>query len=150
MYESRVTEADSKQGEINHAIFFASPLIVSPQLVDLLESKRSSLDVIVVDTPGQIECFTWSASGSILLESFASAFPTVLLYVSDLPRCAQPRTFVSSMLYAVSVLYRTRFKLICYHKTRERSGPDSSHLSHCIFFFKRMIQVAPACGAEQM
>ena len=32
---------------------------------------------MLVDTPGQIEVFTWSASGSIITDSFASSFPTV-------------------------------------------------------------------------
>ena len=35
----------------------------------------------MVDTPGQIEIFTWSASGAIITESFASTFPTCVLFV---------------------------------------------------------------------
>jgi hypothetical protein len=35
----------------------------------------------MVDTPGQIEIFTWSASGAIVTESFASTFPTCVLFV---------------------------------------------------------------------
>ncbi|CAN6818670.1 unnamed protein product [Brassica oleracea] len=35
------------------------------------------LDYVLVDTPGQIEIFTWSASGAIITEAFASTFPTV-------------------------------------------------------------------------
>jgi GTPase SAR1 family protein len=54
----------------------------------------------IVDTPGQIEAFTWSASGTIITESFASTFPTVLVYVVDTPRTASPNTFMSNMLYA--------------------------------------------------
>ena len=30
-----------------------------------------------IDTPGQIEVFTWSASGQIITETLASSFPTV-------------------------------------------------------------------------
>ncbi|CDY27418.1 BnaC03g64580D [Brassica napus] len=37
----------------------------------------SLLDYVLVDTPGQIEIFTWSASGAIITEAFASTFPTV-------------------------------------------------------------------------
>lgn len=54
----------------------------------------------IVDTPGQIEAFTWSASGAIITESLASTFPTVIVYVVDTPRTASPNTFVSNMLYA--------------------------------------------------
>ncbi|CAN0416216.1 unnamed protein product, partial [Ectocarpus sp. 13 AM-2016] len=32
---------------------------------------------VFIDTPGQIEVFTWSASGQIITETLASAFPTV-------------------------------------------------------------------------
>ena len=76
-------------------------------------------DYILVDTPGQIEAFTWSASGSIMSESLASAFPTVLCFVVDTVRCASsPNTFMSNMLYACSMLYRTRLPLIvCFNKT---------------------------------
>lgn len=54
----------------------------------------------VVDTPGQIEAFTWSASGAIITESLATSFPSVIVYVVDTPRTASPNTFMSNMLYA--------------------------------------------------
>lgn len=71
------------------------------------------MDYILVDTPGQIEAFTWSASGTIISESLASAFPTVLVFVVDTVRCASsPSTFISNMLYACSMFYRTRLPLV--------------------------------------
>jgi hypothetical protein len=83
------------------------------------EDDDGPMDYILVDTPGQIEAFTWSASGSIMSESLASAFPTVLCFVVDTARCASsPNTFMSNMLYACSVLYRTRLPLVvCFNKT---------------------------------
>jgi GPN-loop GTPase len=77
------------------------------------------MEYILIDTPGQIEAFTWSASGSIISESLASAFPTVLCFVVDTARCAaSPNTFMSNMLYACSMLYRTRLPLVvCFNKT---------------------------------
>ena len=44
-------------------------------------SGGGSLRHVLLDTPGQIEVFTWSASGAIITESLATAFPTVLVYV---------------------------------------------------------------------
>lgn len=71
------------------------------------------MEYILVDTPGQIEAFTWSASGTIVSESLASAFPTVLCFVVDTVRCAtSPSTFISNMLYACSMFYRTRLPLV--------------------------------------
>jgi GTPase SAR1 family protein len=86
---------------------------------DIADEPDESMDYILVDTPGQIEAFTWSASGAIMSESLASAFPTVLCFVVDTVRCASsPNTFMSNMLYACSMLYRTRLPLvICFNKT---------------------------------
>ncbi|KAK7511443.1 putative ATP binding protein [Phyllosticta citriasiana] len=67
---------------------------------------------ILVDTPGQIEVFVWSASGDILLGSLASSFPTVIAYVIDTPRTASTSTFMSNMLYACSILYKTKLPMI--------------------------------------
>mmetsp|Transcript_20904 Transcript_20904/g.30971 ORF Transcript_20904/g.30971 Transcript_20904/m.30971 type:complete len:363 (+) Transcript_20904:119-1207(+) len=83
------------------------------QVLKILEGRVEELDYILVDTPGQIEAFTWSASGSIMSGALASAFPTVLVFVVDTARCASsPNTFMSNMLYACSMLYRTRLPLV--------------------------------------
>jgi len=81
--------------------------------------ERKNLDYILVDTPGQIEAFTWSASGSIITSALSSSFPTVLAFVVDTPRCVQSLdTFMSNMLYACSMFYRTRLPLvIVFNKT---------------------------------
>ena len=41
------------------------------------------LSYMVLDTPGQIEIFTWSASGAIITDAVAVTFPTVVAYVID-------------------------------------------------------------------
>lgn len=66
----------------------------------------------VLDTPGQIEVFTWSASGTIITEALATRFPTVVVYVMDVVRSASPTTFMSNMLYACSILYKARLPFI--------------------------------------
>lgn len=97
------------------------------QIVNLLEKRakpdpekpdRRPIDRILVDTPGQIEVFVWSASGTILLESLASSFPTVIAYIIDTPRTASTSTFMSNMLYACSILYKTKLPMILvFNKT---------------------------------
>ncbi|KAG5928144.1 hypothetical protein E4U42_001204 [Claviceps africana] len=97
------------------------------QIVSLLEKRaqpdpekpdRKPIDRIIVDTPGQIEAFVWSASGTILLESLASSFPTVIAYVIDTPRTASTSTFMSNMLYACSILYKTKLPMVLvFNKT---------------------------------
>lgn len=83
------------------------------QVVQLLERRADQLDYVFVDTPGQIEAFTWSAGGQIIHELLASSFPTCILYTIDTPRCSSPTTFMSNMLYACSVLYKSRLPMIC-------------------------------------
>jgi len=67
---------------------------------------------------GQIEAFVWSASGTILLESLASSFPTVIAYIIDTPRTTSTSTFMSNMLYACSILYKTKLPMVLvFNKT---------------------------------
>ncbi|KAI0447157.1 hypothetical protein F4803DRAFT_501240 [Xylaria telfairii] len=97
------------------------------QILGLLEKRaapdpakpdKKPIKNILVDTPGQIEVFVWSASGQILLESLASSFPTVIAYVIDTPRTASTSTFISNMLYACSILYKTKLPMILvFNKT---------------------------------
>lgn len=90
------------------------------QVIKLVEKKEESGQYkhVIVDTPGQIECFVWSASGSIITESFASSFPTVIAYIIDTPRNTSPTTFMSNMLYACSILYKTKLPMIIvFNKT---------------------------------
>lgn len=71
-----------------------------------------------MDTPGQIEVFTWSASGAIITETLAASYATVVVYVVDTPRCTSPATFMSNMLYACSILYKTKLPFVLlFNKT---------------------------------
>lgn len=83
------------------------------QVIGLLERRADTLDYIFVDTPGQIEAFTWSAGGQIISELLGSSFPTCILYVTDTPRCTSPTTFMSNMLYACSILFKTHLPVVC-------------------------------------
>lgn len=83
-----------------------------PDVVDLIQASNPEQKYCVIDTPGQIEVFTWSVSGTIVTETLASSFPTVVVYVMDTVRSTAPVTFMSNMLYACSILYRTRLPFI--------------------------------------
>ncbi|XP_011014280.1 PREDICTED: GPN-loop GTPase 1-like isoform X2 [Populus euphratica] len=88
------------------------------EVIQVIENRADQLDYVLVDTPGQIKIFTWSASGAIITEAFASTFPTVVAYVVDTPRSSSPGTFMSNMLYACSILYKTRLPLVlAFNKT---------------------------------
>ena len=88
------------------------------KVLDLLEKRAPHLQSIIIDTPGQIEVFTWSASGQIITETVAAMFPTVVAYVIDTPRCKSPATFMSNMLYACSIMYKTKLPFVLvFNKT---------------------------------
>ena len=42
------------------------------QVMSILHKRSSDIQTVLVDTPGQIEVFTWSASGSIVTEALVS------------------------------------------------------------------------------
>jgi len=98
----------------NGAILTALNLFATrfDQVLDIVEKRESEINHLVIDTPGQIEAFTWSASGEIICDAVASKYPAVVLYVIDTPMCMKPMTFVSNMLYACSVLYKTRLPMV--------------------------------------
>ncbi|OXB55589.1 hypothetical protein ASZ78_005138 [Callipepla squamata] len=70
------------------------------QVMKFIEKRQNASKYVIIDTPGQIEVFTWSASGTIITEALASSFPSVVVYVMDTSRSVNPITFMSNMLYA--------------------------------------------------
>jgi len=90
-------------------------------------SKQDPPKHIIIDTPGQIEVFVWSASGSILLSALASSFPTVLAYIVDTPRSTtSTSTFMSNMLYAISIMYKTRLPMILVFNKNDVKSEDEA------------------------
>eukprot|EP00953_Heterococcus_sp_UTEX-ZZ885_P033852 17584-Heterococcus_DN1.PRE.3 len=88
------------------------------QVLGLLEARSDSMDdleYVFVDTP---------ASGQIITESLSSTFPTCLAYVVDTPRTTNPTTFMSNMLYACSILYRTRLPMVIAFNKSDVTPPD--------------------------
>ncbi|XP_053674508.1 GPN-loop GTPase 1 [Anopheles nili] len=82
------------------------------KVIELIEKAQDTHEYCIIDTPGQIEVFTWSASGTIITEALATCFPTVIVYVMDIVRSTSPTTFMSNMLYACSILYKARLPFI--------------------------------------
>ncbi|KAG1892980.1 uncharacterized protein F5891DRAFT_1166508 [Suillus fuscotomentosus] len=86
------------------------------QVLELIEKRAETVDHIILDTPGQIESFTWSASGAIITNAVASSFPTVVAYIIDTPRTTAPVTFMSNMLYACSLMNSVSLVLDEFYK----------------------------------
>jgi len=98
----------------NGAILTACNLFATrfDQVIALCEQKSAHVEHIIVDTPGQIEIFTWSASGSIICEAFAASFPTTILFVIDTPRVQAAHVFMTNMLQCLSMVYKTKLPVI--------------------------------------
>ncbi|CAA0817552.1 P-loop containing nucleoside triphosphate hydrolases superfamily protein, partial [Striga hermonthica] len=103
-------------------------------VISMVERRADQLDYVLVDTSGQIEIFTWSASGEIISEAFASTFPAVIAYVVDTPRSANPATFMNNMFYACSILYKTRLPLVLVFNKTDVAQHDFA-LEVWLYFF---------------
>ncbi|KOB66653.1 XPA-binding protein 1, partial [Operophtera brumata] len=68
------------------------------QVVDLIEKAGKKHKYCIIDTP--------------VSEALAASCPTVVVYVMDTVRSVSPVTFMSNMLYACSILYKTRLPFI--------------------------------------
>ena len=79
------------------------------QVLDIVEERKG---FVLIDTPGQIELFTWSASGAIIAETLRNTLCTTILYVVDTVKCQDPVTFMSNMMYAVSILYKLKLPFL--------------------------------------
>ncbi|KAF2580338.1 hypothetical protein F2Q68_00006323, partial [Brassica cretica] len=85
-------------------------------VVSVIEKRADQLDYVLVDTPGQIEIFTWSASGAIITVLQPSQLLSPMWLIT--PRSTSPIIFMSNMLYACSILYKTRLPLVlAFNKT---------------------------------
>ncbi|KAE8303649.1 ATP-binding protein [Giardia duodenalis] len=96
------------------------------ELDNLMRKKAERTSCYVVDTPGQIEVFTWSSSGEIVSKFFGSAYPTILLYIVDSERCLNPITFVASMLYCCSIMERLELPVIIVFNKSDLIAPSLS------------------------
>ena len=97
------------------------------EVLSLIEKRaledEEGLDYVFIDTPGQIEVFTWSASGQMITEAFAATMPTTMLFIADTVRCVNPQTFMSTMLYSCSVMYKSQLPLcIVFNKCDATDG----------------------------
>eukprot|EP00917_Polyrhabdina_sp_WS-2016_P001159 GHVP01002338.1.p1 GENE.GHVP01002338.1~~GHVP01002338.1.p1 ORF type:complete len:301 (+),score=61.03 GHVP01002338.1:726-1628(+) len=96
-------------------------------VLTLMEKRaEEGYDYFIIDTPGQIEVFNWSASGTIILDGISMLFPTVVTYIIDTARCERAITFMTNLTYACSVLYRTKLPFVAvFNKTDVRADSEA-------------------------
>ena len=82
------------------------------QVLQYIEKRANEHSLVIIDTPGQLEVFTWSASGTIITDTLGLTLPTIVVFVLDTSRSVNPTTFMSNMLNACSILYKTTLPFI--------------------------------------
>ncbi|MEM2964450.1 MAG: ATP/GTP-binding protein [Candidatus Bathyarchaeia archaeon] len=89
----------------NGALILASDL-----LADHVEEFQSAIeeynpDILLVDTPGQIELFAFRESGPFIAKAISQGEKAVV-YLLDAPFCKNPLNYVSNMFMAAAVYNR--------------------------------------------
>ena len=92
----------------NGALVLAADLIAEEAERFGREIESLQPDLVVVDTPGQMELFAFRASGPYIVEEL-STDPKMLVYLFDATFSAQPLNYVSNMFLATAI--STRFFL---------------------------------------
>jgi len=114
----------------NGAILTACNLFATrfDQVISLCTKRKENVSNILVDTPGQIEIFTWSASGTIVCDTFKRVFPTVILYVMDTPRVSDAQVFMLNMLQCLSIVYKTKLPVVMVYNKVDIVGHEFAGL----------------------
>lgn len=85
-----------------------SALLMAVDLIgDYIEEIKQEIeevepDLLLVDTPGQMELFAFRESGPFI-SSAITKDPEILLYLFDAPFCRNPLNFVSNMFLAAAI-----------------------------------------------
>jgi GTPase SAR1 family protein len=107
----------------NGAILTCLNLFLLEQMDTLaatLQENKDTYDYIIIDTPGQIEVFTWSAAGSLLTDMLSSIFSDVVLFyiVDSEASTGSIDTFLANMLHVCSIYCKMNVPLeIVWSKT---------------------------------
>jgi len=90
---------------------------------------------VIVDTPGQIEAFTWSSPGYVLIETLKRIGKVTLVYVVDSVSSHKPAVFMSNMMYAASLMCRYEVETLCLFNKKDLS--ESSRLNEWIIDYEK-------------
>lgn len=99
--------------------------------VDTLLEKLNDHPFVIIDTPGQIETFTWSSPGFVLVEALKALENTEIhiLYLIDSTFSNNQEVFMANMLYAASLSCRYNISAKClFNKIDIASNVDKLKL----------------------
>jgi GTPase SAR1 family protein len=90
----------------NGALIMAADLIADE--IDKISSEIEDLksDIVVVDTPGQMELFAFRASGPFIAGELLREQPKAIVYLFDAAFCVNPLNYVSNLFLSAAVYNR--------------------------------------------
>jgi GTPase SAR1 family protein len=90
----------------NGALIMAADLIADE--IDKISSEIEDLksDIVVVDTPGQMELFAFRASGPFIAGELLREQPKAIVYLFDAAFCVSPLNYVSNLFLSAAVYNR--------------------------------------------
>jgi len=99
----------------NGALIASMDLII--QYIEDLKDEiiRLSPDVLLIDTPGQMEVFTYRRTGPLLLKTIFEGIPDVrqaIIFLFDPFLCEPPTSLLSLILLSESVYWRFRLPIV--------------------------------------
>lgn len=86
--------------------------------------KRITAKYVIIDTPGQIEVFTWSSSGHVLIDTLKTLedYEVKILYTIDSLASQSSGVFMSNMIYAASLMTRFQVETVAVFNKNDLSG----------------------------
>jgi len=90
----------------NGALIMAADLIAEDieRLLEQIEDLKP--DVVLIDTPGQMELFAFRASGPYIVHELAPEEPKALIYLFDAVFSSNPLNYVSNLFLSAAVYNR--------------------------------------------
>lgn len=88
-------------------------LLKIDSLIEKIESSEAKY--VIIDTPGQIEAFTWSSPGFVLVDTLKKLYKenVKIVYLIDSAESQKQEVFISNMVYASSLSCRYDLDVIC-------------------------------------
>ncbi|UYV71841.1 GPN1 [Cordylochernes scorpioides] len=98
---------------------------VLDQLMKFVDERAKDNEYIIIDTPGQMEVFNWSASGSIITKALASTYPTILVFLLDLKQCQHPNSLLTNLLSCCSIMFLHKLPILAVVNKLDQSEPTN-------------------------
>ncbi|UYV61398.1 GPN1, partial [Cordylochernes scorpioides] len=104
---------------------------VFDQLMWFVGERAKDNEFIIIDTPGQMEVFNWSASGSIITKALcavsvqASTYPTIVVFLLDLKQCQHPNSLLTNLLSCCSIMFQHKLPILAVMNKLDQSEPTN-------------------------